>query len=233
MQVLKFGGTSVASAENIQKVIAIVTSALDEGPVVLVVSALGGTTDALINAGQAAARGDESFRQALSQLEARHLTAAELLLPSFEAQAEIQPWLTAQFTKLALLADGIFALGELSPRTLDRLMSYGELLSSRLVVAALQAQGIATAWADSRQLIRTNSRFGTAQVDEATTGDAGFSGPKPRKPVGRARLYCRRCRGPHHHAGPRRLRLHGGDFGGRAGGRKARNLDRRERHAHR
>jgi aspartokinase/homoserine dehydrogenase 1 len=171
MQVLKFGGTSVASAENIQKVIAIVTRALDEGPVVLVVSALGGTTDALINAGQAAARGDESFRQALHQLEARHLTAAEHLLPSFEAQAEIQPWLTAQFTELALLADGIFALGELSPRTLDRLMSYGELLSSRLVVAVLQARGIATAWADSRQLIRTNSRFGTAQVDEATTGE--------------------------------------------------------------
>ncbi len=170
MQVLKFGGTSVASAENIGKVIAIVTSALAQGPVVLVVSALGGTTDALINAGRAAASGDESFRQALRQLEARHLTAAEHLLPSFEAQAEIQPWLTTQFTELTLLADGIFALGELSPRTLDRLMSYGELLSSKLVVAALQARGIATAWADSRQLIRTNSRFGTAQVDEATTG---------------------------------------------------------------
>jgi aspartokinase/homoserine dehydrogenase 1 len=169
MQVLKFGGTSVASAENIGKVIAIVTSALAHGPVALVVSALGGTTDALISAGRAAAAGDESFRQALRHLEVRHLTAAEQLLPTAEAQTEIQPWLTAQFTELALLADGIFALGELSPRTLDRLMSYGELLSSRLVVAALQAHGIDTAWADSRQLIRTNSRFGTAQVDEAAT----------------------------------------------------------------
>jgi aspartokinase/homoserine dehydrogenase 1 len=169
MQVLKFGGTSVASAENIEKVIAIVTRALAHGPVALVVSALGGTTDALINAGRAAASGDEGFRQALRQLEARHFTAAEQLLPSFEAQAEIQPWLTAQFTELVLLADGIFALGELSPRTLDRLMSYGELLSSRLVVAALQARGLAAAWADSRQLIRTNSRFGMAQVDETAT----------------------------------------------------------------
>ena len=169
MQVLKFGGTSVASAENIEKVIVIVTRALAHGPVALVVSALGGTTDALINAGRAAASGDESFRQALRQLEARHFTAAEQLLPSFEAQAEIQPWLTAQFTELVLLADGIFALGELSPRTLDRLMSYGELLSSRLVVAALQTRGVAAAWADSRQLIRTNSRFGMAQVDEAAT----------------------------------------------------------------
>ncbi|AMR29719.1 bifunctional aspartokinase I/homoserine dehydrogenase I [Hymenobacter psoromatis] len=171
MQVLKFGGTSVASAENIGKVIAIVTRALAQGPVMLVVSALGGTTDALIQAGRAAASGNESFRQTLRQLEARHLTATEVLLPTPPAQADIQPWLTAQFAELALLADGIFALGELSPRTLDRLMSYGELLSSRIVVAAFQARGVAAAWADSRQLIRTNSRFGMAQVDEAVTGE--------------------------------------------------------------
>jgi aspartokinase/homoserine dehydrogenase 1 len=169
MQVLKFGGTSVASAENIGKVMAIVTSALAQGPVGLVVSALGGTTDALISAGRTAAAGDETFRATLRHLEARHLTAAEALLPDAASQTAIQPWLTAQFTELALLADGIFALGELSPRTLDRLMGYGEILSSRLVVAAFQARGIATAWADSRQLIRTNSRFGMAQVDEAVT----------------------------------------------------------------
>jgi len=169
MQVLKFGGTSVASAENIGKVIAIVTSALAQGPVGLVVSALGGTTDALIGIGRTAAAGDEAFRQTLRQLEARHLTAAESLLPDAASQLEIQPWLTGQFTELALLADGIFALGELSPRTLDRLMSYGELLSSRLVVAAFQAHGTAAVWADSRQLIRTNSRFGMAQVEEEVT----------------------------------------------------------------
>jgi len=167
MQVLKFGGTSVASAENIGKVIAIVTRALAQGPVVLVVSALGGTTDVLINAGRAAASGDESFRHTLRQLEARHLTAAEALLPTPAAQADVQPWLTAQFAELALLADGIFALGELSPRTLDRLMSYGELLSSRIISAAFEARGIANSWDD--KLIRTDSHFGMAQVDEAAT----------------------------------------------------------------
>ena len=169
MQVLKFGGTSVASAENIEKVLAIVARALAEGPVAVVVSALGGTTDALIRVGHAAAAGDESFRQALRQLEARHLTAAEALLPTEASQLDLQPWLTTQFTELARLADGIFALGELSARTLDHLMSYGELLSSRLVAAAFAARGQAATWADSRQLIRTDSRFGMAQVEEATT----------------------------------------------------------------
>ena len=169
MQVLKFGGTSVASAANIEKVLAIVQRALAQGPAVVVVSALGGTTDALISAGRAAAAGDDSFRHTLRQLEARHLTAAETLLPTPPAQAEVQPWLTAQFAELARLADGIFALGELSARTLDRLMGYGELLSSRIIAAAFAARGLAAVWADSRQLIRTDSRFGTAQVNEAAT----------------------------------------------------------------
>ena len=169
MQVLKFGGTSVASAEAIEKVIAIVRAALAAGPVALVVSALGGTTDALISIGHTAAGGDDSFRTGLQLLQARHIAAAESLLPPAAQQAEIQPWLTAQFAQLAQLANGIFALGELSPRTLDRLVSYGELLSSRLVVAALHARGIAAAWVDSRQLIRTDSRYGAAQVDEAAT----------------------------------------------------------------
>lgn len=169
MQVLKFGGTSVASADNIRKVIDIVRKARAANPTIVVVSALGGTTDALISVGRDAAAGLESFRPTLRQLEARHLSAAEALLPDASQQMEIQPWLTAQFAELALLADGIFALGELSPRTLDRLMSYGELLSSRLVVAAFAARGQAATWADSRQLIRTDSRFGAAQVNEAAT----------------------------------------------------------------
>jgi len=157
----------VASAENIGKVIAIVTSALAHGPVVLVVSALGGTTDALISAGRAAAAGDESYQETIRQLLARHGEALYALLPN---ALEFDKSIEESFIEVLHLCKGIHALGELSPRTLDRLMSYGELLSSRLVVAALQARGIATAWADSRQLIRTNSRFGMAQVDEAATG---------------------------------------------------------------
>ena len=169
MQVLKFGGTSVASAENIRKVMAIVTKALPAGPAIVVVSALGGTTDALIKVGRDAADGDEHFRATLRHLEERHLTVAEQLLPTTEAQLEIQPWLTAQFAELARLADGIFALGELSDRTLDRLMSYGELLSSQLITKAFQAQGLPAFFGDSRLVIRTDSRYGAARVDMAAT----------------------------------------------------------------
>jgi aspartokinase/homoserine dehydrogenase 1 len=167
MQVLKFGGTSVASAENIEKSMAIAVAALAKGPVVMVVSALGGTTDALIAAGRAAASGDTGYRTALTQLAERHQAAAGLLLKGNSADASTT--FEKQFAELAQLCDGIFALGELSLRTLDKLMSYGELLSSQLIAAALVAQGQEAVWADARQLIRSNSRFGMAEVDFAVT----------------------------------------------------------------
>ena len=80
MQVLKFGGTSVASAENIEKSLAIVAQAAEKGSVVMVVSALGGTTDALIGAGRAAAAGDASYSETLRQLLTRHDEASMELL---------------------------------------------------------------------------------------------------------------------------------------------------------
>ena len=167
MQVLKFGGTSVASAENIKKSCAIVLNALAKGPVVMVVSALGGTTDALIEAGRAAASGDYRYRDALAQLQQRHLAAAQALLPP-AGQPDITDLLTRGFSELLQLCDGIFSLGELSDRTLDRLMSYGELFSSQLVREAISGHTPAV-WADARQLIRTNARFGAAEVNVAVT----------------------------------------------------------------
>ncbi|MBR7721541.1 bifunctional aspartate kinase/homoserine dehydrogenase I [Microvirga sp. SRT04] len=166
---LKFGGTSVASAENIAKSCDIGLRALENGPVVMVVSALGGTTDALIKAGRAAAEGNLAYQDILQELEQRHLTAAEELqlppAPLDTATAVI----TDGFLELHRLCDGIASLQELSSRTLDRLVSYGELLSSQLVELHFHSFWLDTAWADARQLIRTNSRFGNAEVDIATT----------------------------------------------------------------
>ena len=172
MQVLKFGGTSVASAPTIARVCALAAQALHNGPVVLVVSALGGTTDALIAAGRAAAAGQATYHAALQHLEARHQTVAAELLSSDSQAAileEVAATIAAQFADLQRLTDGVFALGELSARILDRLMSAGELLSSQLIASVLQAQKLPAIWADARQLILTNARFGTAEVDVAAT----------------------------------------------------------------
>ncbi|GAB2460891.1 bifunctional aspartate kinase/homoserine dehydrogenase I [Hymenobacter qilianensis] len=168
MQVLKFGGTSVATAANLQRVAQLVETAAQHTATVVVVSALGGTTDALIEAGRLAAGGSAHYRTQLQRLEDRHLGVVRDLLPISE-QSAVLSLVKTHCNELDSICDGIFALGELSDRTLDRLMSFGEILSSRLLAAYLKAQGVAHLWHDSRQLIRTDSRHGFATVDSETT----------------------------------------------------------------
>lgn len=168
MQVLKFGGTSVATAANLQRVAQLAAAAARQQPTIVVVSALGGTTDLLIEAGRAAAAGHDDYRAHLRQLELRHLEAVRSLLPVPE-QSEVLSFVKSYCNELETLCDGVFALSELSDRTLDRLMSYGELLASGLLAAALRSHATPHLWHDSRQLIRTNSQHGFAAVDVALT----------------------------------------------------------------
>ena len=164
MRVLKFGGTSVANAENINKVIAIVQQTLKQGPAMVVVSALGGTTDVLIDAGKLAAAGKETYKEKLSSIEQRHLTCIKELVPVAHQSAVLSE-IKTRCNELEAICEGVFMLGELSARTLDRIVSFGELMSSVIISHRLKSLSIAHQWADSRQLIVTNSNFGFAAVN--------------------------------------------------------------------
>ncbi len=164
MQVLKFGGSSVANADNINKVVAIVSKAIEKEPVVLVVSALGGITDQLIHTGSLAAAGNEAYKLELSAIEQKHLATVRLLLPIQEQSATLS-WVKQKLNKLESLCDGIFLLGELSPRIKDRLVSYGELLSSYIISSKFASLGINQQWIDARNLINTNDQYGNAAVN--------------------------------------------------------------------
>ncbi|MBC6991862.1 bifunctional aspartate kinase/homoserine dehydrogenase I [Hymenobacter sp. BT491] len=168
MQVLKFGGTSVANAENINKAIDIIATAAQRGPTIVIVSALGGVTDALIEASQRAAAGDETYREHLQAIEQRHLDTVKALVPVANQSAVLSA-IKRRCNELDAICDSVFALGELSPRTQDRVMSFGELMSSQMVAARVQAASLRCQWLDSRELIRTNSRFGAAEVNFAVT----------------------------------------------------------------
>ncbi|OUJ76138.1 bifunctional aspartate kinase/homoserine dehydrogenase I [Hymenobacter crusticola] len=168
MQVLKFGGTSVANAENINKVVRVVETAAQKDTTVVIVSALGGITDALIEAGTLAAAGQESYKDKLRLIEERHFETVKALIPVANQSAALS-LVKKKCNELEGICDGVFLLGELSTRTLDRIMSFGEYVSSSLVAARLQALGIQHQWKNSCELIRTNSRFGFAEVDLATT----------------------------------------------------------------
>ena len=168
MQVLKFGGTSVANAENINRVVAIVQQALQRDKTVVVVSALGGTTDSLLQSGTLAAQGNEQYKELLVQLEQRHLEAVKALIP-VARQSAVLSWVKQRCNEIEDICNGVFLLGELSARTKDRIVSYGELLSSRIISDRFSAAGIDNTWVDARALIRTDSHYGHAAVDFTVT----------------------------------------------------------------
>ena len=158
----------MASATNIQKVVAIVQKAILKEPTVLVVSAMGGITDSLLETGNLAATANETYKELLKQMENRHLDAVRELLP-IQQQSATLSLVKQQFNELDGICDGVFLLGELSPRTKDRIVSHGELLSSLMISATLQSLQIDQVWVDARKLITTNTHHGNAAVDFIVT----------------------------------------------------------------
>ena len=168
MQVLKFGGTSVANAENINKVVEIVSATIKKEPAVVVVSALGGVTDLLLGAATMAAAGDETYREKLTVVEQRHLDAVKQLLP-VAGQSQLLSLVKKACNEIEDICNGIYLLRELTARSKDRIASYGEWLSSQIIAARFNTNGVPAQWIDARSLIRTNSNFTAAEVDYAVT----------------------------------------------------------------
>lgn len=168
MQVLKFGGTSVASAENINKVVEIVSATVKKEPAVVVVSALGGVTDLLLGAATLAAAGDDAYREKLTVVEQRHLEAVKQLLPVAN-QSQLLSLVKKACNEIEDICNGVFLLRELTARSKDRIASYGEWLSSRIIAERFNSAGVPAQWVDSRELIRTNSSFTAAEVDYTVT----------------------------------------------------------------
>ncbi|HKY05162.1 MAG TPA: lysine-sensitive aspartokinase 3, partial [Blastocatellia bacterium] len=163
MIVMKFGGTSVEDAKAISQAARIVTRKLDRAPVV-VVSAMARVTDALLELARAAGRRQfEAVAKLVGELRDRHLgVAAELLA---DGGARSQARMASLFDELEGLARSIATLGELTPRSQDAIVSFGERLSSIVVAAALEAAGTPAELVDSRRFIITDNQFTAAAPD--------------------------------------------------------------------
>ena len=164
MQVLKFGGTSVASAEAMLQTIDIIKKALEEDRTLVVSSAISGCTDQLIGIGKLAAARDESYREALRALEERHHEIIGKLLPPGYRSKTTQA-VDALFAELESIAQGVYLVGELSPTSLSAVESFGELLSTSILADQFLSQGIACRWLDARELVVTREGV----VDTAET----------------------------------------------------------------
>ena len=157
MVVMKFGGTSVQDATAISRVAEIVRSRRERHPVV-VVSAFAKVTDQLVLMGQQATSGDaEACLQLLESLRVRHLETTRELLGE-EGLAKIAGKLKSTFDQVEAFLRGLVAIRELSPRSSDQILSFGELISSEIVAAALAVRGLETVWVDSRKCIVTDDR---------------------------------------------------------------------------
>lgn len=170
MKVLKFGGSSVANAENINRVVAIIKDTIGDDKVVVVLSAMGGITDMLIQCGTLASSGDEFYKNKLQEIEQRHLDTVKSLIPVTQ-QSSMLSWVKKRCNELEDICNGVFLLGELSDRTKDRIVSYGEHISSQLLSAKLKSEGIENVWKDSRELIITDAGFTQATVDFTVTNE--------------------------------------------------------------
>ena len=154
MKVLKFGGTSVANSSSIKNVLSIVQQ---EKQCTVVVSALGGVTDLLLDAMEKAAQNDGHFSLVFKELEERHLEIIKGFIPS-KRQSSLISFVKVELNRLETLLEGIAMLQEITPKAADRVASFGEYLSSTLIAAIFKENNIDVRLIDGRDLIVTNTQ---------------------------------------------------------------------------
>lgn len=163
MKVMKFGGTSVGSVNSILSVKKIVESAGE--PVIVVVSALGRITDQLISTSRMAATGDAAYEGAYREIVRRHEEMVKGVIPAGETQTLLHYQVNELLDELKDIFQGIYLIKDLSPKTSDTIVSYGERLSS--LIASRLIQG--AVWFDSRTFIKTEKKHNKHTLDTELT----------------------------------------------------------------
>ncbi|MBT8394340.1 MAG: bifunctional aspartate kinase/homoserine dehydrogenase I [Bacteroidia bacterium] len=169
MKVLKFGGTSVGSAKNIDKVIDILKDSSKDDSIICIVSAVGGITDRLLNVADLALNKEVNYKLKFESIKQKHFEIIKDLIPN--KNEAILNEVNDKLNELCSLLDGIYLINELSPKTSDKLVSYGELLSSYIIAETMKSRGLNTQRKNSQELIVTNSNFTKAEVDFALTNN--------------------------------------------------------------
>ncbi|MBD8937602.1 MAG: bifunctional aspartate kinase/homoserine dehydrogenase I [Prevotella stercorea] len=151
MKVLKFGGTSVGSVESILSLKAIVEKEAQEQPIIVVVSALGGITDKLIATSVLAQKGDETWKDEFQAMVERHHKMIDTIITDPRKREQLFNIVDSLFEQLRSIYFGVYLIHDLSKKTQDAIVSYGERLSSNIVATLVQG----AKWYDSREFIKT------------------------------------------------------------------------------
>ena len=165
MKVLKFGGTSVGSVASILSLQKIVEKEAKHQPIIVVVSALGGITDQLIATSQLALKGDERWRNEFDSIVARHHKMIDAIITDPHDRESLFNNVDSLFEQLQSIYYGVFLIHDLSHKTEDTIVSYGERLSSRIVATLIRG----AKWFDSRKFIKTEEKQGKRSLDSELT----------------------------------------------------------------
>ena len=168
MNILKFGGSSVATPARIKSVIEILKPYLHENKCAVVFSAFGGVTDTLITLSVAALAGDDTYKDQLRLLENRHLDAVRDLI-GIQKQSSVIAQVKFTFNELEDVLHGVYLVKERTPRTLDYIMSFGERLSAYIIAEAIKDQKINANYLDARKVVCTDNHFGHARINFSLT----------------------------------------------------------------
>ena len=165
MKVLKFGGTSVGSMKSILSLKQIVENEAKKQPVVIVVSALGGITDKLIATSKLAVAGDEEWKTEFDAMVDRHHKMIDTIITDTKAREDLFIKVDALLDQLRSIYFGVFLIHDLSEKTSDAIVSYGERLSSLIVSTLVKG----SKWYDSREFIKTEDKNGKHVLDAELT----------------------------------------------------------------
>ena len=163
MKVMKFGGTSVGSVNSILSVKQIVEAV--EEPVIVVVSALGGITDKLINTSQMAANGDSAYEKEYREIVNRHIEMVYTVIPAGNERTVLLDKVNELLSELKDIFQGIYLIKDLSSKTSATIVSYGERLSSIIVASLIKG----AVWYDSRNFIKTEKKHAKHILDSELT----------------------------------------------------------------
>ena len=165
MKVLKFGGTSVGSVKSILSLKRIVETESRRQPVVVVVSALGGITDKLIATSKLALKGDERYRDEFQAMVDRHHQMIDTIITEPRKREQLFSTIDSLFEQLRSIYFGVYLIHDLSEKTLDAIVSYGERLSSNIVATLIKG----ARWHDAREFIKTFRKNGKHTLDSELT----------------------------------------------------------------
>ncbi|MDD6753966.1 MAG: bifunctional aspartate kinase/homoserine dehydrogenase I [Prevotella sp.] len=167
MKVLKFGGTSVGSVKSILSLKQIVENEAKKQPVVIVVSALGGITDKLLATSQLALKGDEAWKEEFDAMVSRHHKMIDTIITDTKAREDLFNKVDALLEQLRSIYFGVFLIHDLSEKTQDAIVSYGERLSSLIVATIIRG----AKWFDSQEFIKTVDKNGKHVLDAELTNE--------------------------------------------------------------